>query len=149
MPTKNQLSDTLAQSDIDDLLSTLHMTSGTLIIKQKELYGLLESICRKTYDKTMSYRRDNSFAQQYARMLMCPAMEDGLPYSIPVELISYITEHGIGDADDQLKYVYRLVDEINELRDIVSKKSRELLSKEEIYEEEVVAYSSDSSRVFT
>lgn len=152
-PKTNQLQDTLAQRDTDRLLSTLHITNGALIIKQKELYCLLEAICHKTHDKTMSFgvpwqRRDPSFAQQYARVLMLPAMEDGLPYSIPVKLISYIREHGIGNVDDQLKCVFRLVDQINQLRGVVSKKSTELLSKEESQGERV-SYASDSSSVFT
>ena len=79
---------------------------------------------------------------------MLPAMEDGLPYSIPETLISYIKEHGIGDVQDQLKYAFRLVDDINVLRGTVSKRSTELLSKEET-PALVSPYVPDSSSVFT
>ena len=54
LPTKNQIQETLVQSDIDYLLSTLHVTNSALIGKQKELYCLLEAMCHKTHDKTIS-----------------------------------------------------------------------------------------------
>jgi hypothetical protein len=86
--------------------------------------------------------------EEYARFLTFPAMEDGLPYSIPKRFVDYLHQFGIGDSVKRLDQARGLVGEITQLKKQMQGTLEDILSSQPKKVEEIV-HIPDSSKVFT
>ena len=135
-----------------NLIVEMNTISDDMVGKQKALYGVLEYMCRNTYNPELFFdvawkRKDMSIMSEFAKLRMLPAMEDGLPHSLPREFIEYVQKYGRADVQKSFDTAYWLVDKIKQLRIQIDERYKKLLAIEDGQKEEQ-AYISDSSQVF-